>query len=249
MKEKEITIETPEKIRFKYSIAEIGTRIAAYTMDLIIQSLLILLVYLLLSASGFSFFSMSDYQSLIIAFMFLLIFFIKWGYYVLFEVIMEGQTPGKKMMRIRVIKNNGEPLDFETIVLRNLLRAVDGFPGIPLLGGFIAMIDKKTRRLGDIVSNTLVVNEIQFNLKEPNFYVNFSRVIDEEKVEKLILKLNENELYIIRRFLNERGKLPINKEQEIAHKLSGQVKELLKIDEVVVDPILFLERVYKQHGN
>ena len=161
---------------------------------------------------------------------------------------MEGQSPGKKAMRIRVIKSNGGQLDFETIVLRNLLRAVDGFPLVHVVGGFIAMIDKLNRRLGDIVADTIVVNEIYFDLQEPDFYVNFKHKGLRE-IEEISYKLDEEELYILRRFLNDREKLPKHKQQEVAQRLAEQVKERLKLDERINDPIHYLERIYKYHGN
>ena len=147
---KDIIIETPEKIRFSYHIAEIGTRIAAYIIDEIIQILIIVIIVLALVFSGYS--SRTQVEegltNVTAAFLMIMVFLLRWFYFVLFEVIMEGQSPGKKMMRIRVICDNGDSLNFETIILRNFLRAVDGFPIIPLSGGFIALIDSKNRRLG-----------------------------------------------------------------------------------------------------
>ncbi len=251
MKERTITIETPEKIQFVYSISELGTRIAAYVLDLLIQTAIILLVFFLML--GGTIFSMSQDDDAIgntsRAFFLLMIFIIRWVYFVLFEVIMEGQSPGKRAMRIRVIRSNGEALDFETIVLRNLLRVVDSlpFPFIPLVGAFVAMIDSKSRRLGDIVADTIVVHEIKFDLKEPDFNVKLSH--DRERMENLKAKLSENELYIIRRFLNERAKLKAGREEEVALKLARQVREKLKIQEDIDQPISFLERVYREHGS
>ncbi|HEO65006.1 MAG TPA: RDD family protein [Spirochaetes bacterium] len=251
LKERTITIETPEKIQFVYSISELGTRIAAYVLDLLIQTVVILLVFFLLL--GGTIYSMSQDDDLIgntsKAFFLLMVFIIRWVYFVLFEVIMEGQSPGKKAMRIRVIRSNGEALDFETIVLRNLLRVVDSIPIplIPVVGAFVAMMDSKSRRLGDIVADTIVVHEIKFDLKEPDFSVKLSH--DRGRMENLKAKLNENELYIIRRFLNERTRLKAGREMEVALKLAQQVREKLKIQEDIDQPISFLERVYREHGS
>jgi uncharacterized RDD family membrane protein YckC len=256
-KKREIVIETPEKIRFSYHIAEIGTRIAAWIMDFLIQVLILLIIILALVLSGYSSWTHLEegLTNLTAAFLMIMIFLSRWFYFVLFEVIMEGQSPGKKMMRIRVIRDNGESLDFETIVLRNFLRAVDGFPSVPLIGGFVALIDSQNRRLGDIIANTIVVNEIQYKLAIPDFQVHFNHTPEPANGSANELgyltvkqKLTENELYIIRRFLNEYHKLPAAKQHEITEQLANQVQKRLGIEERITDSLQFLERIYQQHG-
>jgi uncharacterized RDD family membrane protein YckC len=251
-KTKDIVIETPEKIKFSYHIAEIGTRIAAYVIDEMIQVLIVALIVVALLISGYSLRTHVEKSltNLAAAFLMIMIFLFRWFYFVLFEVIMEGQSPGKKMMRIRVIRNNGDSLDLETIVLRNFLRFVDGFPVIPLTGGFVALIDSRNRRLGDMIANTIVVDEIQYNLTIPDFEVRFTHGLRMEETEHVAVKqrLSENELYIIRRFLNEYYKLPAAKQIQIAADLADQVRKRLGMEEKITEPMAFLERIYKQHG-
>ena len=253
-KQREIIIETPEKIKFSYHIAEIGTRIAAYFIDEIIQILVLGLIVLALViagiAGGMAHAGMDHLTFTAAAFFMIMIFLVRWFYFVLFEVIMEGQSPGKKLTGIRVIKMSGDSLDLETIVLRNFLRFVDGFPILPLTGGFIAFIDSRSRRLGDIIAGTIVVNEIQYNLTLPDFAVHFSRMSHPEEAGFMAAKqrLTENELYIIRRFLNEHYRLPAAKQIRVAGDLENQVRARLDLPEPVGDPLLFLERIYKQHA-
>jgi uncharacterized RDD family membrane protein YckC len=252
VKKRNIIIETPEKIKFSYHIAEIGTRIAAYFIDEIIQLLILGFILLILIIFGISMQAFGEEKLTLFggAFFLIMVFLFRWFYFVLFEVIMEGQSPGKKATRIRVIRSNGDSLDLETIVLRNFIRAVDGFPILPFVGGFVAFIDSQNRRLGDIIAGTIVVNEIQYNLVIPDFEVRFSRRPAMEVAGYVAAKqrLTENELYIIRRFLNEYYRLPAAKQIQVAADLAGQVRTKLGIDEPVIDPLLFLERIYKQHG-
>jgi uncharacterized RDD family membrane protein YckC len=263
---REIIIETPEKIHFSYHIAEIGTRIAAYLIDEIIQMIIVVIIVISLILSGYSIQThvKEGLTNITAAFLMIMVFLLRWFYFVLFEAIMEGQSPGKKLMRIRVIRDNGDSLDFETIILRNFLRVIDGFPVIPFTGGFIALIDFQNRRLGDIIADTIVVTEIQYNLTIPDFQVRFIHTLQsdevacatdeqrlsEDKIAYATVKhrLNENELYILRRFLNEYHKLPEMKQQEIAAELANQVSKRLGIEETITDSFLFLERIYKQYG-
>jgi len=245
-KEKEIIIETPEKIRFSYRIAEIGSRIAAYMIDQLIQVIVTLTILWLLV--GFAITSLRDMTFITAAFLMIITFLMRWFYYVLFELIMEGQSPGKKLMRIRVIRDNGDSLDFETIIFRNFLRIVDDFPMIPLLGGFISLIDPRGRRLGDLVANTIVVKEIHYRLFLPDFHVNLNRIDPNQELVPIKRKLNENELYIIRRFLNDYHKLPVTRGDELAWDLARQVQEKIGTETEINDVFLFLERIYQQHG-
>lgn len=249
-KKKDIIIETPEKIKFSYHIAEIGTRIAAYFIDEIIQILIMGFILIVMVICGVTVRGFNQLTFVAATFFMIMLFLIRWFYFVVFEIIMEGQSPGKKMTRIRVIKTNGDSLDLETIVVRNFLRFVDGFPVLPLTGGFVAFIDSQNRRLGDILAGTIVVDEIQYNLVIPDFAVHFSHTAHGEETETLAAKqrLTENELYIIRRFLNEYYRLPAAKQIKVAGELADQVRARLNIAEPVGDPLSFLERIYKQHG-
>jgi len=254
VKQETVSIESPEKIRFYYKIAPTGTRIGAYILDMLIQGIIILLIVLLffsisgLTANSFSTGLAGDFQFLALAFFYLIFFFLQWGYFTFFELFKNGQSPGKKALRINVIKANGEPLDASTIVLRNLLRAVDGFPFFNLLGGFVSILDKKSRRLGDIIADTLVVHEIRFDLEEPRFDTILRSISTEEPAMELMTKLDEEELYVIRRFLGDRHLLPVEKQISVAAKLAGNVKKRLNITGILADDIAFLETVYREHS-
>jgi uncharacterized RDD family membrane protein YckC len=250
VKKEIVEIETPEKIVFTYAVSSTGTRIFSYTIDLVIQFLtIVILIVIIFAVSGLNLAQELRYSvsGLFIAFLYLVYFFIQWGYYILFEVIMGGQSPGKKLMKIRVIRTNGEPLDFATITLRNLLRVVDAFPFFHLVGGLVSIVDKLSRRVGDIVADTIVVKEMEFNLREPDFRTVFRTLVQREKLSLLNKKLNEEQLYILRRFLNEKNSLPFEKQNEIALRLAKSVRKRLGIKEEIEEPINFIEKVYRAH--
>ncbi|MBN2444202.1 MAG: RDD family protein [Spirochaetales bacterium] len=255
MKKELIEIETPEKIIFSYTISSTGARIVSYTIDGIVQLIVIGILVLIVSSAGIVDVSgsysgfMREMSGLLVAFAFLVYFLIQWGYFILFEVIMEGQSPGKKLMRIRVIKTNGESPDLPTIILRNLLRAVDAFPVYNLVGGLVSIIDSKSRRIGDIISGTIVVRETMFNLKEPDFITLLKSSREETAFSLYTHKLNEEDLYILRRFLNEKNKLPSGKQFEIGLKLAQRIKHKLHITEEITNPVIFIERVYRGHAD
>ena len=93
------------------------------------------------------------------AFYVILVFCVYWGYFALFEIFLKGQTPGKKYAGIRVIKDSGRPINAFEAVTRNLMRAVDSLPGFYGVGLATMMLNKQSRRLGDLVAGTIVVHE------------------------------------------------------------------------------------------
>ena len=87
------------------------------------------------------------------------LFAIYWGYFAIFEIIWKGQTPGKRVAGVRVIKESGRPINAYEAIGRNLMRAVDAMPGIYGVGLVCMMLNKQSRRLGDFVAGTVVVHE------------------------------------------------------------------------------------------
>jgi hypothetical protein len=87
------------------------------------------------------------------------LFAIYWGYFAIFEIVWNGQTPGKRFAGIRVIKESGRPINAFEAIGRNLMRAVDGLPGVYGVGLVCMMLNQQSRRLGDYVAGTVVVHE------------------------------------------------------------------------------------------
>jgi uncharacterized RDD family membrane protein YckC len=149
-------VETPERVRFKYDIASLANRVGALAFDLFLQIVVFIIVSIILgslyNASG------SETDGWTGMFFIIYLFVFQWGYFLILEWLMNGSTPGKKLAKIRVIRSDGGPLDFPTLALRNLLRAVDHFPVLPLVGGLVCLFHKKRKRLGDFLANTIVVN-------------------------------------------------------------------------------------------
>ena len=82
-----------------------------------------------------------------------------YGYFILFEAIWNGQTPGKRLTHIRVIKDSGQPITAIDAVSRNLLRIVDQLPVGYGIGVLCAWVSPQSKRLGDYVAGTVVVHE------------------------------------------------------------------------------------------
>ena len=128
----QLKIDTPEQIALELPLAGIGSRFLAIAIDTLIQVALYLitgLIFLLLLPEGFSIFTFLP-KTLGPAMAIFVGFAIYWGYFAVFEVVWKGQTPGKRVAGIRVIKESGRPINAFEAIGRNLMRAVDVMPGI-----------------------------------------------------------------------------------------------------------------------
>jgi uncharacterized RDD family membrane protein YckC len=158
----QLKIDTPEQIALELPLAGIGSRFLAIAIDTLIQIALYLitgLIFLLLLPEGFSMFTFLP-KTLGPAMAIFVGFAIYWGYFAIFEIVWKGQTPGKRLAGIRVIKESGRPINAFEAIGRNFMRAVDMQPGILYGFGLVCMmLNKQSRRLGDFVAGTVVVHE------------------------------------------------------------------------------------------
>jgi len=159
-----IEVVTPENIAFHYEIAGPFRRLPAYLIDLLIRTAVVVTIVLaaLLSLGWIGHFGIAVFIGAVIWFL------MDWFYGGVFETFWNGQTPGKWMMGLRVLTVDGQPINALQAVLRNILRAVDGLPLMPLpmyIVGLVACsMNQKYQRLGDLACGTIVVVETKHRL-------------------------------------------------------------------------------------
>jgi uncharacterized RDD family membrane protein YckC len=155
-----LSIDTPENVIFGYEIAGIGSRFLAAMVDSLIIAVLLGIAYFTLSLfMAAAEFAVEQLMAWIVAFYSLLTFAILWGYYILFEIVWNGQSPGKRWQRLRVLRSDGTPIGAIESFIRNLVRIVDFLPFAYGIGVVTMFINGQSRRLGDLAAGTLVVRE------------------------------------------------------------------------------------------
>ncbi len=157
-----LQIDTPENVAFGYPIAGIGSRFLACFIDTLLIVVLLLFVNFALAAflRATELAVGSDQATAWVAAVFgLLSFAVFWGYYIFFETLWNGQTPGKRRNGLRVIRRNGTPVTAGETVVRNLVRIIDFLPAFYAVGIVAMFIDEQSRRLGDLAAGTLVVRD------------------------------------------------------------------------------------------
>ena len=160
-----VEVETPEHVRFRFRAAGPTRRAWAYLIDLLVRAGILLAIELVLVLGTGHHLRVG--KAVMSGGTLLALFFIEWAYFVAFEAAWNGTTPGKRALRLRVVKAGGYPLSFMDAVLRNLLRTADFLP-VGYVLGLVAMTwDGRFMRLGDRAAGTMVVIEDPVRVAPP----------------------------------------------------------------------------------
>jgi uncharacterized RDD family membrane protein YckC len=193
-----IVVATPEGIELEVVLAGLGSRFLARLIDTFIQ----LVIIFVLSIGAFAV-DGGNWSGYLIAGFVVLTFLAIFAYDVPFEVLNAGRTPGKAALKLRVIGRNGEPIDFVTSCVRNLLRIVDFLPVFYLVGSVTIVSSQHDQRLGDFAAGTYVARE------------QFGRASDRQVAPPVTVPLDQvlgwdvssvspAELRVVRHFLDRR---------------------------------------------
>lgn len=225
--EETLIIETPERVQLEFALASIGNRFLAVAVDHFIQySVIALIAWAAVSLLGSGSSGgvdgveaiFSEMPKWTVAALIIAIFLAFASYFIVFEWLWNGQTPGKRLLNLRVIREDGRPLTLWEAIARNLLRICDAIPGFVLpvysVGLIVIFLSDKDQRLGDIFAGTVVIRE---RLDEaPTFAETFSNPISDTAFSRVqrkietnanVSNLTESEVEVVERFLRRRWDL------------------------------------------
>jgi uncharacterized RDD family membrane protein YckC len=222
-----LTIETPEQISLEFPLAGVGSRGYALGLDTLIQviaGLAVVLVVLFTAPDLERSWGQARNWELAIALF--LLFCLYWGYFAIFEILWNGQTPGKRQAKIRVISASGRPITAFEGIGRNFMRAIDSI-GFYLVGAVACAIDKQNRRLGDMVAGTVVVHEVE---EQGVFYwYGQEKPASAPSVSHEVAALTEQEFQLIETFLARRLDIPNMQRLASAQVIADRMGERLNI--------------------
>jgi uncharacterized RDD family membrane protein YckC len=216
------TLETPENIEVRFDIAGLGTRFCAIVIDyvpiVVLAIALTCLAYFLFSAwlQG-----PTGVLRLIMLFATAL-FTVMFAYFLILEWLMRGQTVGKRIIKIRVIRDDGTPVTIHEVFVRNLVRLVDFLPGFYAVGVIFMFPSRLSKRLGDIAAGTIVIKEEQLNYSA---WTDNSRFVRMEPLERINVELTPDERRLIGGFLQRRGELVPQAREALAQRLAFPLYE------------------------
>lgn len=189
--DKELTIVTPEQVQLQFQTAGIGSRTLAHLIDcliLLVMNGLLFVFAILISRlySGDWLPALADY---LIAIALILWVVVNLGYFVCTEAFMGGQTPGKRILGLRVLQNNGQSATLLSILIRNLFRLLDMMPTFYFIGAVSIIFSAKDKRIGDMVAGTIVVIEARFERMKRRKHID--KAISKKNYPILTLEIEE----------------------------------------------------------
>jgi uncharacterized RDD family membrane protein YckC len=225
-----LIIETPEQTSIEFPLAGIGSRFLAILIDSMIQGVVIIVLVLIFVGLGIGFgragFGRSSAPGIWVAAVLIFVYFLLlYGYYILFESIWNGQTPGKRLTHIRVIKDSGQPITAIDAVARNLLRLVDQMPFAYGIGVLCVWISPQSKRLGDYVAGTVVVHEKPFEMVSPQWDAPAQMSVHQYGANRL----SPEEFALVETFLSRRSALEAGVRYDTAASIVRRIESKLTL--------------------
>jgi len=213
-----LIIETPERVPLHFALASIGNRFIACAIDHAIQIaalIIIVIVFLIISDAADLGARLANAPKWVIALLVVIQFVVVNGYFVIFEWLWSGQTPGKRWLKLRVIREDGRPISFYEAMIRNLLRLIDFIvPPFYSIGLVSVFATERDQRIGDLVAGTVVVRERE--AEAPAFTEVFASPVSDPALRRTcqplqftadLTSLTEQEISVVESFLRRRWDL------------------------------------------
>jgi uncharacterized RDD family membrane protein YckC len=224
-----ILIATPENVDVEYELAGLASRFAAWFADLFLKSIFLFILEVILIL----FFRITHGVFFAVFTVFASLFFL-WGYNLYFEIKWLGQTPGKKMFGLQVIRCGGYPVNPQSIFIRNLLFLIDFLPFLCFIGAVSILLTKDYQRIGDLVAGTIVIKKREtITLFE---LLKSARILPEhldaaalELIRENAGQLTPDEYKAIKHFTSRRMKLSLDAQQDSAALLARPIMQRLGI--------------------
>jgi uncharacterized RDD family membrane protein YckC len=273
----QLIVDTPEQVSIRFPLAGIGSRFLAILIDTLLQVAayvaIVLIFVLVVSASpksGTTGELSHTGEKWLIAGLILFHFLMYWGYFTLFEAFWNGQTPGKRLFKIRAIQDSGRQITLFESLIRNLIRIVDLLPSFYLVGAIAMACNRQHKRLGDLAAGTIVVHEraseepiwggtgprtitaaaFQPAEREPDFLSQHNLAV--ALPADSIARLSADDLNVIDRFFSRALDMDLNTRAQIAARLTAQMCAKMNIEGPKdVNPERVLEAIAHQlraHG-
>jgi uncharacterized membrane protein SpoIIM required for sporulation/uncharacterized RDD family membrane protein YckC len=223
-----LDVETPELVVLSYTIAGVGSRAYAAIVDYAICFVIVVVadlgITVFLAKTGGLVRSASG--AFAISMIIVIQFAVLWGYYVLFEALADGRTPGKRLQRLRVVRDGGYSVTFAASAVRNLLRIVDMQPLFMYGVGIVsALLSESGKRLGDVAAGTIVVKE-DF-VRQPAVAAPTSGFSGAREPATLHAALSGAEFELLERFSQRQRELDPERRAQLAAQLAARLAPAL----------------------
>lgn len=230
-----VRFETPEDVELSFDLAGPGSRAAAALVDYLIIGVVVLALLALLAGAGAIAFSVRDLfdpdtlaelSGFALAVLVAAVFGVNLFYFVAMEQLLSGQSVGKRLFGLRVVREGGYAVTFASSLVRNVMRMIDMLPGPYLVGLLSVVLSKERRRLGDFVAGTLVVRHSALTAPVTHFEgARYSTLEAREfaltRVE--IEKLGPDVLSLLEGYFSRVEKMDVLRARELTRSVAGNL--------------------------
>jgi uncharacterized RDD family membrane protein YckC len=234
-------LELPEEINLQVEVANVGSRTLAILVDIALGGLILFIVYaltMLLARNVADDWLTQLSSNALKTVLMLLIFGLQWVYFNLFEWIWNGQTPGKRLLHLRVIKVDGSPVSGIDVLLRNLSRPIDTLGPMGLIGLLMIFVSRKAQRLGDLMARTLVIHETQIDWSIFDQIENPATASPGSTMSAApAIRLTSEQWELLHRYLNRRDQFEKEARQRLALSLHETLKPAVKGTDLALSPL------------
>jgi uncharacterized RDD family membrane protein YckC len=224
------TIETPEQIGLHFAVAGVGSRLLAILIDTLIQTgigiaagIAIFGIIIAIGPAG----APSVWLLALAAFA---AFLLLYGYFAIFEILWNGQTPGKRIIGIRVIKESGRPLTPAETIGRNLMRIVDQMPAMYAIGIVTMFLNGRNKRVGDLVAGSIVIRESKKDKQAPWLATQSPQPVS-APAHAGAQRISMDDLRLMDTFLNRRHEMEPDIRSRMANQILARLRSQLEIPE------------------
>ena len=236
--ERSVSVRTPEAIAFYYDLAGLGSRFLALLVDMIIQFVAAFLLFIAAIEGAGSAATLARslhigekaMASTVFAVGILLFFVLFYGYFVFFEKLWNGQTPGKRLLGIRVVRDGGYPVELVGSIIRNLVRIVEQILGFYVISVISMLLSSENKRLGDYAAGTIVVRDRGLEVRDPKAWLRPGAGEATSADNRLIARLTPDELALVDKYVARRTSFDARSARDAAGKIASALRPKLDPD-------------------
>jgi uncharacterized RDD family membrane protein YckC len=243
--QKFIEINTTQNVTIEYELAKLRERGLAWLLDIAIVLVgYFVFIQLLNALLGSWFFQESGWAMLVVLFPVVAYFL----YNILFEIWNIGQTPGKMLMSIKVVRLDGKDPEWSDVVLRAVMHLVDSLFSFSVIGAMLIKTTGKSQRLGDMAANTTVikiqVSQFHFRLQD---ILSISTLENYQPVYPQVRRLSERDMIFIKNVLTRLQRYPNQAHEDVLEDLVTHLMPILEIGQRPLQRVDFLKTLLKDY--
>jgi uncharacterized RDD family membrane protein YckC len=240
--ERALDVRTAEAIAVRYELAGLGSRFLALTLDLVIQFATVAVVAVAAAAfaaplaRALATIKLDKTMSVVfISLLALLSFALFFGYFIIFELAWNGQTPGKRALGIRVVRDEGFPVDAGAAIVRNVVRVVELAAGFYVISALVTLLSPENKRPGDFAAGTIVVRDRADDVPVLDALVREEGERDDG--------LDRDDRALIAQFLARRSTLEASASAQIAARIAERLRPKLRASFHFLDDTALIEHL------